>query len=114
MNAFQFHQIPMEMCSSALQLHRSILPRRKLESQFLVSSRRCGVGIRGLGYADYRNKRRKVAAARARNSKQEEPGEWMTKGDPYAVLGVSPGCTEEDIKGAFRSRVLTGLSCGAV
>lgn len=30
---------------------------------------------------------------------------WTSGGSPYSVLGVSPDCTEDDIKVAFRNRV---------
>lgn len=48
---------------------------------------------------------RRSAAARAQGQESESGVSWMNKGSPYSVLGVSPDCTEEDIKVAFRNRV---------
>lgn len=36
--------------------------------------------------------------------------EWMTQTNPYEVLGISAECSEQDIKDAFRARVLTTLN----
>lgn len=43
--------------------------------------------------------------ASSRNDERGSSREWMARADPYTVLGVSPDCSEEDVKAAFRNRV---------
>lgn len=84
--------------SSVVAVRGSRVPNR------VHSSSRCnGFGfVRGIG-----ERRKRIVTARAQ---MDESLNWMDKGkSPYSVLGISPDCSEEDIKDAFRNRVQNSL-----
>ena len=73
-----------------------------------VNSRSRGFGIDcGRLISGSRWDGRRIMAARAQDRQDEsESGvSWMNRGTPYSVLGVSPDCSVDDIKVAFRNRV---------
>lgn len=123
----QFKRIGLE--NSLTSLPRSWrcgteIYRNELECNGVDSSYRCddsgfGVGSNrwsriGGSWWDARgnririggNKSRSVAArAQDRKQQSETSVNRMNRESPYSVLGVSPDCTDEDIKIAFRNRI---------
>ncbi|KAG0615495.1 hypothetical protein M758_5G045800 [Ceratodon purpureus] len=102
----------MEVVVAGRSLGRVQNPVPRLKCSWVNSRSRCWVrlsggskwGGGGSGNRSGGNERRSVFAARAQE--QSESGvNWMNKGSPYSVLGVSPDCSEEDIKVAFRNRI---------
>jgi ferredoxin len=80
--------------SSVVAVRGSRVPNRK--PNFVNSC--CNGFVRGIGES-----RKRIVTARAHN---DESLNWMGKGkSPYSVLGISPDCSEEDIKDAFRNRI---------
>ncbi|MEA1926622.1 MAG: DnaJ domain-containing protein [Candidatus Auribacterota bacterium] len=60
-------------------------------------------GTAGSGNADFRYKRDEQTGTKSRPPDQSPPGPDVDARDPYAVLGIKPGASREEIRDAYHN-----------